>query len=133
MLRQTGDRPYQLTESTMSIDLMKTLRFTEFGPPSVLRIEEVLIPESGEGGSTCSRGSCGHQSQRHRQRCGTFQENNPATNSRRDFAGIVAKGTHREGNEIRGSYPALGIAPDGSHAEYVVVPAETISRPSRSR
>jgi NADPH:quinone reductase-like Zn-dependent oxidoreductase len=27
---------------------MKALRFTEFGPPSVLRIEEVAIPEPGE-------------------------------------------------------------------------------------
>jgi NADPH:quinone reductase-like Zn-dependent oxidoreductase len=33
----------------MSINLMKSLRFTEFGSPSVLRIEEVPIPEPGEG------------------------------------------------------------------------------------
>jgi NADPH:quinone reductase len=28
---------------------MKALRFAEFGPPSVLRIEDVAIPEPGEG------------------------------------------------------------------------------------
>ena len=28
---------------------MKSLRFTEYGPPSVLRIQEVGIPEPGEG------------------------------------------------------------------------------------
>jgi threonine dehydrogenase-like Zn-dependent dehydrogenase len=28
---------------------MKSFRFTEFGPPSVLRIEEIPIPEPGEG------------------------------------------------------------------------------------
>ena len=28
---------------------MKALRFAEFGPPSVLRIEELAIPEPGEG------------------------------------------------------------------------------------
>ena len=33
----------------MSTKIMKALRFTEFGPPSVLRIEEVPIPEPGEG------------------------------------------------------------------------------------
>ena len=33
----------------MSTGVMKSLRFTEFGPPSVLRIEEVPIPEPGEG------------------------------------------------------------------------------------
>jgi len=34
----------------MSINLMKSLRFSEFGPPSVLRIEEVPIPEPGDFG-----------------------------------------------------------------------------------
>ena len=33
----------------MSTNTMKALRFAEFGPPSVLRIEEVAIPEPGEG------------------------------------------------------------------------------------
>jgi len=33
----------------MSTSGMKSLRFAEFGPPSVLRIEEVAIPEPGEG------------------------------------------------------------------------------------
>jgi NADPH:quinone reductase-like Zn-dependent oxidoreductase len=28
---------------------MKTLRFSKFGPPSVLAIEEVLRPEPGDG------------------------------------------------------------------------------------
>jgi hypothetical protein len=30
-------------------NLMKAVRFSEFGTPSVLRIEEVAIPEPGEG------------------------------------------------------------------------------------
>jgi NADPH:quinone reductase-like Zn-dependent oxidoreductase len=33
----------------MSLNGMKSLRFAEFGPPSVLQIEEVAIPEPGEG------------------------------------------------------------------------------------
>jgi NADPH:quinone reductase-like Zn-dependent oxidoreductase len=33
----------------MGTNAMKALRFAEFGPPSVLRIEEVAIPEPGEG------------------------------------------------------------------------------------
>src|ERR1700685_2849140 len=35
--------------SAMSINEMKLLRFARFGPPSVLRIEELPIPEPGEG------------------------------------------------------------------------------------
>jgi NADPH:quinone reductase-like Zn-dependent oxidoreductase len=33
----------------MSINEMKSLRFARFGSPSVLRIEELPIPEPGEG------------------------------------------------------------------------------------
>ena len=33
----------------MSTNLIKSLRFAAFGPPSVLRIEELPIPEPGEG------------------------------------------------------------------------------------
>jgi D-arabinose 1-dehydrogenase-like Zn-dependent alcohol dehydrogenase len=33
----------------MSTQVMRALRFTSFGPPSVLRIDEVAIPEPGEG------------------------------------------------------------------------------------
>jgi len=29
----------------MSTNIMKALRFAEFGPPSVLRMKEVAIPE----------------------------------------------------------------------------------------
>jgi NADPH:quinone reductase len=32
----------------MSTSVMKALRFAEFGPPSLLRITEVTIPEPGE-------------------------------------------------------------------------------------
>ena len=35
--------------SAMSTSIMKSLRFTEFGPPSVLPFEEVAISEPGEG------------------------------------------------------------------------------------
>ena len=45
----------------------------------------------------------------------------------RDFAGVVVKGQQLEGEEVWGSAPKLGIERDGSHAEYVVVPAETLS------
>jgi hypothetical protein len=33
----------------MSTNIMRALRFAEFGPPSVLRIECAAIPEPGEG------------------------------------------------------------------------------------
>jgi len=50
----------------------------------------------------------------------------------RGFAGIVAKATRHEGEEVWGSSPSLGIVHDGSHAEYVVVPEETLSLKPKS-
>jgi NADPH:quinone reductase-like Zn-dependent oxidoreductase len=40
---------------------------------------------------------------------------------------VIVKGSHREGQEVWSSPPKLGVVRDGSHAEYVVVPAEALS------
>jgi NADPH2:quinone reductase len=62
---------------------------------------------------------------------GRFKQTTLPRTPGRDFAGIVVKGAH-EGSEIWGSSPGLGIVRDGSHAEYVVVPAETMSLKPKS-
>jgi len=46
--------------------------------------------------------------------------------------GIAVKGTYHEGAEVWGSFAKLGIVHDGSHAEYVVVPAEILSLKPKS-
>jgi len=115
----------------MSINLMKSLRFTEFGPPSVLRIEEVPIPEPGEEAlvhvkeAAINPSDIGNVS-------GHFKKTTLPRTPGRDFAGIVAKGKHHAGDEVWGSSPTLGIVHDGSHAEYVVVPDETLSLKPKS-
>jgi NADPH:quinone reductase-like Zn-dependent oxidoreductase len=50
----------------------------------------------------------------------------------RDFAGVIVKGKQYEGEEVWGSGPTLGIVRDGSHAEYVVIPSETLSPKPKS-
>jgi NADPH:quinone reductase len=50
----------------------------------------------------------------------------------RDFARVVVRGKQHEGEEVWGSSPNLGIAHDGSHAEYVVVPVGTVSLKPKS-
>jgi hypothetical protein len=45
----------------MSTNVTKALRFAQFGPPSVLRIQEVSIPEAGQGGNAGSRQGCSDQ------------------------------------------------------------------------
>jgi NADPH2:quinone reductase len=116
----------------MSINLMKALRFTEFGPPSVLRIEEVPIPKPGEGEALVRVKAAGINPSDIGNVAGRFKKTTLPRTPGRDFAGIVAKGKHHEGQEIWGSSPTLGIGSDGSHAEYVVVPEETLSRKPKS-
>jgi NADPH2:quinone reductase len=116
----------------MSTNPTKALRFSEFGPPSVLRIEQVPVPEPGEGealvrvkAAATNRSDVGNVA-------GHFKKATLRRTLGRDFAGVVAKGTDHEGEEVWGTAPNLGIVNDGSHAEYVVVPVETLSLKPKS-
>ena len=105
---------------------MRALRFAEFGPPSVLRIEEVAIPEPCEGEVLVHVRAAAINPSDIADVAGRFKTTTLPRTPGRDFAGVVVKGQH-EGEEVWGSAPKLGIQRDGSHAEYVVVPAETLS------
>jgi len=111
----------------MSTSLMRALRFAEFGPPSVLRIEEVAIPEPGEGEALVRVTAAAINPSDIGNVAGRFKNTTLPRTPGRDFAGVVARGKQHEGEEVWGSAPNLGIVRDGSHAEYVVVPVETLS------
>jgi NADPH2:quinone reductase len=115
-----------------STNVMKSLRFTEFGPPSVLRIEEVPIPEPGEGEALVQVKAAAINPSDIGNVAGHFKNTTLPRTPGRDFAGIAVKGTHHEGAEVWGSSGKLGIVNDGSHAEYVVVPMETLSLKPKS-
>jgi NADPH:quinone reductase len=111
---------------------MKAVRFAQFGPPSVLRIEEVPIPEPGGGealvrvkGAAINPSDIGNVA-------GRFKQTTLPRTPGRDFAGVVVKGKQHEGEEVWGTGPQLGIVRDGSHAEYVVIPTETLSPKPKS-
>ena len=116
----------------MSTDRMKALRFSEFGPPSVLRIEEVAIPEPGEEEALVRVKAAAINPSDIGDVAGHFKKTTLPRTPGRDFAGVVVKGKQHEGEEVWGSAPNLGIVRDGSHAEYVVVPAETLSPKPKS-
>jgi NADPH:quinone reductase len=116
----------------MNKNTMKALRFAEFGPPSVLRIEEVPIPAPAEGEALVRVKAAAINPSDIGNVAGRFKKTTLPRTPGRDFAGIVAKGKQREGEEVWGSSPHLGIGVDGSHAEYVVVPAETLSPKPKS-
>jgi len=116
----------------MSTSVMKALRFTEFGPPPVFRSEEVPIPEPGEGEALVRVKAAAINPSDIGNVAGRFKKTTLPRTPGRDFAGIAVKGTHHEGAEVWGSSGKLGIVNDGSHAEYVVVPAETLSLKPKS-
>jgi NADPH2:quinone reductase len=116
----------------MSTNLMKALRFSEFGPPSVLRIEEVPIPGPGKGETLVRVKVAAINPSDIGNVAGRFKKTTLPRTPGRDFAGVVVKGTQHEGAEVWGSAPMLGIDHDGSHAEYVVVPTETLSPKPKS-
>jgi NADPH:quinone reductase len=111
----------------VSANVMKALRFAKFGPPSVLRIEEVAIPEPGEGEALVQVKAAAINPSDIGDVAGRFKNTTLPRTPGRDFAGIVVNGKQHEGEQVWGSGPELGIVRDGSHAEYVVVPAETLS------
>jgi NADPH2:quinone reductase len=111
----------------MTANLMRALRFAAFGPPSVLRIEEVSIPEPGEGEALVHVKAAAINPSDIGNVAGRFNKTTLPRTPGRDFAGVVVKGMQRKGENVWGSSPTLGIERDGSHAEYVVVPVQTLS------
>ena len=111
----------------MNSRVMKALRFAEFGSPSVLRIDEVAIPEPGEGEALVHVKAAAINPSDVGNVSGRFKNTTLPRTPGRDFAGVVVKGRQHEGEEVWSSAPLLGIVRDGSHAEYVVVPAEILS------
>ena len=93
----------------------------------MLRIEELGIPESGEGEALVQVKAAAINPSDIVNVAGRFKNTTLPRTPGRDFAGIVMKGNHHEGQEVWGTAPKLGITHDGSHAEYVVVPTETLS------
>jgi NADPH:quinone reductase len=111
---------------------MKALRFAEFGPPSVLRLEKIPIPRPVAGETLVRVKAAAINPSDIGNVAGRFKKTTLPRTPGRDFAGIVASGKEHEGEEVWGSAPMLGIDRDGSHAEYVVVPTETLSPKPKS-
>ena len=89
----------------MSTNVMRSLRFTEFGPPSVLRIQEVAIPEPGVGEALVQVKAAAINPSDIGDVAGRFKSTTLPRTPGRDFAGIVVKGKRPEGAEVWGSCP----------------------------
>ncbi len=99
---------------------MKALRFAEYGPPSVLTFVEREAPQAGPGESLVRVEAAAINPSDVKNVAGLFKSPLPRTPGR-DYAGVVVAGAGK-GREVWGSGAAFGIARDGSHAQYIVVP-----------
>jgi NADPH2:quinone reductase len=112
--------------------VMRALRFAEFGPPSVLRIEEVAIPEPGPSEALVQVKAAGINPSDYKNVAGAFKSTTLPRTPGRDFAGVIVRGSKYEGQEVWSSPAKLGVESDGSHAEFVVVPKEALSLKPKS-
>ncbi|HLY04793.1 MAG TPA: zinc-binding alcohol dehydrogenase family protein [Rhizomicrobium sp.] len=109
---------------------MKALRFSQYGPPSVLSLEERETPQPGRGESLVRVVAAAINPSDVKNVAGAFKSSLPRTPGR-DYAGIVVGGENK-GREVWGSGPAFGVERDGSHAQFVVVPADWLAdKPGR--
>ena len=104
---------------------MKAVRFTQYGPPSVLKIEPQEKPLPGPGESLIQVLAAAINPSDVKNVAGAFKAQLPRTPGR-DYAGIVVAGEGK-GREIWGSGAGFGVERDGSHAEFIVVPAEWLA------
>ena len=111
---------------------MKALRFSKFGPPSVLAIEELPRPEPIEGEALIQVKAAAINPSDIKNVSGFFQGTTLPRTPGRDFSGIVVKGKKYKGKEVWSSGPGLGITRDGAHAEYLTVPEEALSLKPRT-
>jgi NADPH:quinone reductase-like Zn-dependent oxidoreductase len=89
---------------------MKALRFAEFGPPLVLRIEEVAIPEPGEGEALIHVKAAAINPSDVGNVAGRFKNTTLPRTPGRDFVGIVVKG--RSAKEKKsGGVPRVSVSP----------------------
>jgi len=106
---------------------MKALRFSKFGPPSVLRIEEIPRPEPRDGEALVKVQAAAINPSDVKNVAGLFSGTTLPRTPGRDFSGVVVAGKKYEGEEVWSSGPGLGITRDGAQAEYVTVPEEALS------
>lgn len=105
---------------------MKALRFETYGPPSVLRMEELPLPALQEGevlvqvkASSINPSDIGTVA-------GRFHSQLPMTPGR-DYAGLVGEGGEWKGKRVWGTGAAFGVVRPGAHAEFIAVPSSWLS------
>jgi NADPH2:quinone reductase len=105
---------------------MKAIRFEEYGPPSVLSIQEVPVPDLKPGEALVELHASAINPSDVKNVAGVFKASLPRIPGR-DLAGVVVAGAGWKGKEVWGSGAGFGVSRDGTHAQYVVVSLDGLS------
>jgi NADPH:quinone reductase len=105
---------------------MKALRFERFGPPSVLSLQELRVPDLKPGEGLVELHASAVNPSDVKDVAGAFKASLPRIPGR-DYAGVVLAGDGWKGKEVWGSGAGLGVTRDGTHAEYLVVTLDSLS------
>jgi len=108
---------------------MKAVRFTRHGKPDVLAVEEIAdpVPAGDEAVIRVVAASVNPSDVKNVQ--GLMEQTTLPRTPGRDFAGVVEAGpADWIGAEVWGTGGDSGFTRDGSHAEYILVPAAILRR-----
>jgi NADPH:quinone reductase-like Zn-dependent oxidoreductase len=108
---------------------MKALRFEKYGPPSVLSIQQLRVPDLKTGEALVELHASAINPSDVKNVAGVFKASLPRVPGR-DFAGVVVAGDGWKGKEVWGSGPGLSLllATGGQAVQPVEQPSPLISR-----
>jgi NADPH2:quinone reductase len=105
---------------------MKALQFDKYGPPSVLSIQELPVPDLKPGEALIELHASAINPSDVKNLAGVFKASLPRIPGR-DFAGLVVAGEGWKGKQVWGSGAGFGVWRDGTHAQYIVVSSDGLS------
>jgi NADPH:quinone reductase len=105
---------------------MRALRFENYGPPSVLSIQDLPRPSLEAGEALVQIKASSINPSDVVTVAGRFHSTLPMTPGR-DYAGVVVEGGEWKGKQVWGTGAGFGVARPGAHAEFVAVPSAWLS------
>ena len=105
---------------------MKALQFEKYGPPTVLSIQDLQVPDLKPGEVPVELHASAINPSDVKNVAGAFRASLPRIPGR-DFAGVVVAGGDWKGKEVWGSGAGFGVWRDGTHAQYLAVSSDGLS------
>jgi NADPH:quinone reductase-like Zn-dependent oxidoreductase len=115
--------------SNVKLSSMQALRFDSFGDESKLQVVEIAAPAMPEGWAIVAVEAAAINPSDVKNLAGRMRQTVPPRIPGRDYAGEVVAGPPEwVGAQVWGTGGDVGFTRDGTHAQYLAVPAVALSR-----